>query len=149
VIHRALIGTPETPHRGVESNLAAFVLRPSVDPANIGFTTRPGPRPITGTVTVSVNPPVGDQQRVLLLLNELVPASSPPVDTSSESFAFSVPPRIVSPPVSPPGASPTIAIPIQGVKARTYLVRLQVDGAESPLAADATGRYIAPKVTIA
>lgn len=149
VIQRALIGTPPLPHRGVESNLAAFVLQPTVDSSTVGFTGTVGPRPVSGTVVVSVAPPVGDQQRVVLLLNELVPLSSPPAETPSESFSFVAPSRILSPPVSPPGTRATIGIPIQGVKARTYLVRLQVDGAESPLEADANGRYNAPKVTIA
>jgi hypothetical protein len=144
-----LIGTPPLPHRGVESNLAAFVLRPAIDAASVGFTGAVGPRPISGTVVITVAPPVGDQQRVVLLLNELAPPASPPAETPSESYSFVAPSRILSPPVSPPGSRATIGIPIQGVKARTYLVRLQVDGAESPLEADTNGRFNAPKVTIA
>ena len=48
----------------------------------------------------------------------------------------------------PPGASETITIPISGVQAGSYLVRVQVDGAESPLGSDSTGQYVAPMVTI-
>jgi hypothetical protein len=150
VIHRKLMGTPPVPHRGVESNLEAFVLRPSLDPANIIFTAGPGTRPIAGTVTVSVNPPVGDEQRVVLLLNQLVPVSSPPTETKSEAYSFVAPSRTpVSPPSGPPGSSQLLTIPVQGVKAGTYLVRLQVDGAESVLATDADGRFNSPQVTIA
>jgi len=145
VLHRRLMGTPPVLHRGVESNLEAFVLRPTIDPANVVFAAGPG-QAISGTVTVSVNPPVGDEQRVLLLLNQILPAGSPP-ETVSESYGFLAPSRI--PPAGPPGSSPTIAIPITGVKAGTYLMRLQVDGAESVLGADAGGLFNSPQVTIA
>jgi hypothetical protein len=146
VMHRRLLGIPPVSHRGVESNLEAFVLRPSIDPANVFFASGPGPA-ISGTVTVSVTPPVGDEQRVLLLLNQFVPAADPPVKTESESYSFLAPSRI--PPVGPPGSSQTIAIPISGAKAGTYLVRIQVDGAESVLNTDADGRFNSPQVTIA
>ena len=150
VIHRTLMGTPPVPHRGVESNLEAFVLRPIINPVTIVFASGSGPPAISGTVTVSVNPPVGDEQRVVLLLNQLVPASSPPVEAKSESYSFLAPSRIpVSPPAGPPGSSQTIATPVQGMKAGTYLVRLQVDGAESVLDTDANGRFSSPQVTIA
>jgi hypothetical protein len=148
VIHRRLMGTPEVSHRGVESNLEAFVLRPSIDPLNVVFAAGPGPA-ISGTVTVSVTPPVGDQQRVLLMLNQLVPAANPPIETQSDSYSFLAPSRMPSPPAGPPGSSPTIAIPIHGMKAGTYLVRLQVDGAESVLDTDVDGRFNSPQVTIA
>jgi hypothetical protein len=150
VIHRKLMGTPLVAHRGVESNLEAFVLRPSIDPLNIVFIAEPGNPAISGTVTVSVNPPVGDEQRVVLLLNQLVPVSSPPSEMKSEAYSFVAPSRTpVSPPAEPPGSSQSVAIPVRGVKAGTYLVRLQVDGAESVLEADTNGRFNSPQVTIA
>lgn len=149
VIHRKLMGTPLVPHRGFESNLEAFVLRPTIDPANVVFTAGAGTRPISGTLTVSVDPPVGDEQRVVLLLNQLVPVLSPPVETKTDSYSFVLPARtLVSPPAGPPGSSQTIVVPIQGVKAGTYLVRLQVDGAESALATDVNGRFDSPLVNI-
>lgn len=149
VIHLQLMGTPLAPHRGVESNLAAFVLRPAIDPANVVFAPGPGSAAISGTVTVSVNPPVGDEQRVVLLLNQLVPASSPP-ETMTESYSFVAPSRIpASPPAGRPGSSQSLEIPVTGVKAGTYLVRIQVDGAESVLDADASGQFTSPQVAIA
>jgi hypothetical protein len=152
VIHRKLMGTPEVSHRGVESNLEAFVLRPTINPANVVFAAGGGPRAraISGTVTVSVNPPVGDEQRVVLLLNQLVPAANPPTETKTDAYSFLAPSRLPpNPPPGPTGSSQTIAIPIEGVKAGTYLVRLQVDGAESVLSTDGDGRFDSPKVTIA
>jgi hypothetical protein len=148
VIHRKSMGTPPVPHRGVESNLEAFVLRPTVDPATITFTPTPG-RAISGKVTVSVDPEVGDEQRVVLLLNQLLPPASPP-GTKIEVYSFVAPSRLPAiPPPGPPGSRPTIEIPLQGVKAGTYLVRLQVDGAESLLDSDVNGQFNSPTVTIA
>jgi hypothetical protein len=151
VIHRQLMGTPPFPHRGVESNLAAFVLRPTIDPPNsVVFVAGSGPAPISGTITLSVNPAIGDQQRVVLLLNEFVPLTSPPQTVSAAAYSFVAPLRTpLSPPSGPPGSSQTIAIPVSGIKAGTYLVRIQVDGAESLLGVNATGQFDRPTVTIA
>jgi len=147
VIHRRLMGRPKVLHRGVESNLEAFVLRPVIDSAQVVFTAGPDVPAISGTLTVTVNPPVGDAQRVVLLLNELVPILDPPVE--SQSYSFLAPSRIPpGPPVGPPGSSQTMVIPIRGVKGGDYLVRLQVDGAESVLDV-ANGRFNSPQVTIA
>jgi len=149
VIQLRSMGTPPAPHRGVESNLAAFVLRPTIDPPNsVVFTPGAGPM-ISGTVSLSVKPAIGDQQRVQLLLNQFVPVTSPPTNVTTEAYSFVAPQRTpVSPPFGPPGSSQTITIPIKGVKAGRYLVRIQVDGAES-LLGPATGQYDRPTVVIA
>ena len=42
----------------------------------------------------------------------------------------------------------SIAFGVSRVFPGAYLARVQVDGAESPLTADASGRYNAPQVTI-
>jgi hypothetical protein len=151
VVQRQLMGTPPVPHRGVESNLAAFVLRPTIDPpASIVFVAGAGPAPISGTVTISVNPPIGNQQRVVLLLNEFVPVTSPPQNVRAAAYSFIAPSRTpLSPPSGAPGTSQTIAIPISGVKAGTYLVRIQIDGAESMLGTNSIGQFDRPTVTIA
>lgn len=150
VIHRRLMGTPPVPHAGVESNLAAFVLRPTIDPPTSPvFVPGPGSSPISGTITLSVNPAIGDRQRVLLLLNEFVPITSPPQTATAAAYSFVAPLRTpLSPPSGPPGSSHLIAIPVSGVKAGTYLVRIQVDGAESMLGTNAIGQFDRPTVTI-
>lgn len=151
VIHQKAMGKPELPHRLFESNVAAFVLRPVIDAADIAFVAGPGDDPIDGTVLFTVEPPVGDSQSVVLILNELAPAVSPPIASSGASYTFMAPSRAnVSPPLSPPDSTQDFAIPIRGVKAGTYLVRVQVDGAESPLTANVnTGQYVEPQVEIA
>jgi hypothetical protein len=42
----------------------------------------------------------------------------------------------------------SIAFPVERVFAGTYLVRLQVDGAQSVLATDAAGQFDSPRITI-
>lgn len=151
VIHSKDMGKPAVPHRFFESNVAAFVLRPVIDATSIAFTAGPGDDPIDGTVEFIVDPPVGDSQSVVLILNQLAPSASPPVASSGASYSFMAPSRLnVSPPPEPPDSTQIFAIPIRGVKAGTYLVRVQVDGAESPLTANVnTGQYIEPQVEIA
>jgi hypothetical protein len=148
VIQRTLLGSPPTPHRGFASNVAAFVLSPRlVAPIGIANLQGTGSEPRSARVDLTVDPAIGDTQRVVLLLNELMPSGSPPEEL--RPYSFSAPSRLPwSPPLSPPGPSPTISIPISGVQAGDYLVRLQVDGAESPLGTDAAGKYNSPVVTI-
>jgi len=151
VIHRRLLGEPPTPHSGVESNVAAFVLRPQiVQPVGISDLQGSGNGVRSANLHFTVDPAIGDTQRVVLMMNEFVPLSSPPSAAATESYSFVAPVRtsLQSPPAGPPGASTTITIPISGVKASSYLVRIQVDGAESPLGSNAAGQYVSPMVTI-
>jgi hypothetical protein len=46
------------------------------------------------------------------------------------------------------GPTNTITFAVKGVRAGTYLARLQVDGAGSPLTVDASGQFVGPLVTI-
>ncbi len=136
VMQRWLLGTPPTPHRGVESNVAAFVLHPTVSASA-------GPRNSNGnvTITLTINPPVGKKQRVALLLDETpAPANRPP-----RSFALTLPARADAPP--PNDTDTTLTITTAAVPAGTYLVRVQVDGAESPLSVSGGG-YSGPTVNI-
>jgi Pvc16 N-terminal domain len=151
VIQRTLLGSPPAPHRGFESNVAAFVLGPRVvEPIGIANLQGTGSAPRSARVDLTVDPAVGDTQRVVLFLNELIQTVSPPGtdEGQPQAYSFSAPSRIPLSPPNPPGSSQTISIPISGVEAGDYLVRIQVDGAESPLGTDASGQYNAPRVTI-
>jgi len=132
VVHNALIGSPPFPHRGESSNIAAFVLRPTITSINVSS---------PGVVTVGLDPPTGETQRVVLILNEL----NPPAARLARAYSFTADPRtLVSP--SMPGTS--IDIRFKHVMPGPYLARVQVDGAESPLTAGAGGAYSQPQVTI-
>ncbi len=150
VVHKTLLGSPPVPHRGVESNVAAFVLQPRIE--NIGTSNLQSSGSLrSANINLTVKPAIGDTQRVVLFLNQFMPIASPPpdVDLMPDSYSFEAPTRRpLSPPTSPPGPSENITIPIKGVKAGSYLVRIQVDGAESPLGMNAAGQYVSPLLTL-
>jgi hypothetical protein len=115
------MGTPEKPHTpGVKSNVRAFVLAPQVGPMHVAG----------GELQVTVDPPVAAGRRATLLLNELGAA-----DPRAYSF------RAVG-----DGTNPLV-VPIPGAGGGEYLVRVQVDGAVSPLAVTGDA-YGEPRVTL-
>jgi hypothetical protein len=115
VLQKIDMGTPATIHRGFESNVAPFVLHPKVQSA----TAVAAPTPPGGTnVTLTLTPNIGIGQRAVLLLNDV--ASATPTSFSS--------PAVVS-----TADANQIVINIANVPTGTYLVRAQVDGAESLL----------------
>jgi hypothetical protein len=136
VIHSLEIGTPAVPHRVFESNVAAFVLHPIIKKADGEYDIEVmNPQgAANGTYSadliVKLGPQVGKNQRVTL---ELLSG-----ETVAHLFAAA------------PLAADTdeITFPITGVTPGTYLVRVRVDGAESPLDRDENNQPIAPKVTI-
>lgn len=151
VVHNTLLGSPPTPHRGVESNIAAFVLQPRIENIGISDQQSSGINLRSANLNLTVQPAIGDTQRVVLLLNQFVPMASPPpsIDVVPDSYSFVAPiRRVLSPPTSPPGPGENITIPIRGVRAGSYLVRIQVDGAESPLGTNPAGQYVSPLLTI-
>ncbi|RMH81590.1 MAG: DUF4255 domain-containing protein [Calditrichaeota bacterium] len=138
VVQLRNMGTPAVPHRGEESNVAAFVLRPNI--LNIAVANvQGGGNTRSGDITLTVEPHIFPRQRLRLLLNQKGVAD----------------PRAYSFPVSPP-QNPTnsLTVSVENVAAGSYLVRLQVDGAESPLIIDddptspTFNQYIGPEVTL-
>jgi hypothetical protein len=119
VVHEVPLGDPSTPHRAVESATAGFVRRPVVtvlyDPAGPAF-------------DATFAPPLAARQRVALLLNEYT-ADGPrfyrlaPAETLEHGTA-------------------TLRFARGAVAAGTYLVRAQVDGAESLLDFTAPGPLV-------
>lgn len=132
VVHEVDLGEPPTPHPGAgyESNVAAFVLAPQITTAQPIAVAR------GATLALAVAPAVAREQRVALLVGE---------------SAIPIPPR---PPTDPP-TSTSLSFPIPpGQPAGTFLLRLQVDGAISPLEVDSNPasptfeQFIGPKITI-
>ncbi len=118
---------PTDPHRGFESNVAAFILAPKILSPVPPFTVSR-----ESTLTLTVTPPVGRSQKVALLVDDrsiIIPSRS--ATTTTLDFAF-------------PADFPT----------GTYLLRVQVDGADSALDVDndqsspTFNQYIGPKVTV-
>jgi hypothetical protein len=152
VIQQRLMGSPPVLHQGDESNLAAFVLHPQITPPitiSNSQTAQDGTR--SAQVLISASPDIGATQRVVLLLNQLNSMqTSPPgsADPSAYSFVSSNRINLQGSPPSVPPPQPAITIPVSGVRPGDYLVRLQVDGAESPLGVNAASQYDSPVVTI-
>ena len=140
VLHDQLMGEPPAPHVGPSSNLAPFILHPEIV-APIAVV----PVPSGSLLRITVDPPVYEGQRVVVLLNELAPLASPPDDIRPR--AYSHVPRL---PLltSPGGPVSVIDAEFAGVTPGDYLVRVSIDGAESPLGTDPSGAYDAPVVSL-
>lgn len=137
----------DVPHNVFESNAAPFVLRPRVEDVDLDLDAGPSPR--SGTITVRVSPRVTAAQRARLVLNELRTTSSIPPGEPAAAYSFVLPPRtaVESVPATPPDPTDTLVFPIVNVRSATYLVRVQVDGAESALESNASG-FTGPTVTV-
>ena len=124
VVHSLDFGTPQEPHRGFASNMGAFMIAPKITTVPLGSAAH------GSTLTVPVTPSVGRNQRVALLLGDrtiFIP-NRPPTD---------------------PAVSATLEFPIPAdFPLGTWLVRVQVDGAESALTVDASGKFDGPVVSI-
>ena len=153
VLHRLPMGDPPADHRGFESNVAAFVLRPTItngpvipsgdvlDMTSTTETVDGAPVELrAGELRLHVDPPVGRNQRATLLLNQL----NPPAATAPKAYTFRSGPGNGLPDGVEEAA--TIEIPFRNVVAGTYLVRAQIDGAESLLGHANTGLFDKPRV---
>jgi len=146
VVQPRLMGKPPIAHAGIESNIAPFVLHPTITASvsNITNTVESDATFHSADISVSFKPKLGKGQRVMLLLNEF---QTTPV-ASARAYSFNAPPWSTI--TLPPRANETdsINIPVTSVIPGPYIVRVQVDGAESLLDQDAAGKYIGPQVTI-
>lgn len=135
VVHEVDLGEPPVAHRGVESNVAAFILHPSLAP----FAS---PVVAGGDLTLTFDPPVGRSQRVSLLLGEKDPSPNPP----ARAFNIAAPAENGIT-VAGQTDTPTIKFSLAGVATGDYFVRVQVDGAESALTVVA-GKFDGPTLKI-
>ncbi|VVB95214.1 Uncharacterised protein [uncultured archaeon] len=134
VFHQFMMGTPPVPHKGVESTIMPFVLYPSIMQIDVSDDPEDG----LG-LAIKLKPTVGKKQRVTLMMN-------PMPGSEGRSYYFTAPSREED--------SDSITIRVPGVETGDYLIRVQVDGAQSQLAVDtnpaspAFNQYTGPKVTI-
>lgn len=141
IVHQRLMGTPPVAHpAAVSSNVCAFVLAPKIHKNGAYDITvlNPSSRTVAGVLyhsadlQIEMDPVVGKDQRVALLLNEMVAADA-------RSYTFQAASRTAD--------TSTITIRAVDVLPGQYLVRVQVAGADSPL--DVTGgSYSDPTVTL-
>lgn len=127
------------PDQHVSSNVMPVVVRPTIKAVDVSGLEGTDEEPRSAEVSVQVNFSVEKTQRVALLLYEL--SSEQP-----KSYTFDVAARSAD--------SHLITFPVKDVKPAEYLVRMQVDGAESLLSIDTDSesptfqQYIGPKVLI-
>ncbi|MBD1901033.1 DUF4255 domain-containing protein [Trichocoleus sp. DQ-A3] len=125
--------------RSVESNVAPFVLRPTITEVSITDIQGSGDELRSANLTLQVNLTIGNKQRVVVALNERS------IDNPG-AYLFDALPRRAD--------TTSVIIPVRDVKPGEYLVRVHVDGAESMLSVDTDKdsptfqQYIDPKVTI-
>ncbi|MEM8961950.1 MAG: DUF4255 domain-containing protein [Acidobacteriota bacterium] len=140
VVHPYLIGDPPEERGGAQSNPAPMVLRPRLDSVAASGIVDAGGGAVDASIDVTVTPPLGERQRVDVVLNTTAGAAVP------QSYSFPAPART--------GAVTTVSIAVTGVLAGTYLVRLQVDGAASTLVVDddpaspTVGQFTGPTVDL-
>lgn len=140
VVHRILVGTPSVSTRAVESNAAPFILRPSITQSKVIHVKSIEDEILAADVTVKVDLAIAKTQRVVLLLNEW--SIDNPV-----AYIFDALKRRQN-------CTKSITFAIKGVKPGEYLVRIQVDGAESMLNVDTNPdsatfeQYISPKIVL-
>lgn len=131
VLHEVEFGTPADPHRGLESNVASFAVAPRiVIAAGATPTAARG-----GTLMLTLQPPLRALQRVALILG---------------STQFS---EIRVAAGSPPATDVALPVPAT-TPAGVHLLRVSVDGIESPVQIDgdpaspAFGQITGPKASI-
>jgi hypothetical protein len=124
VLQPLMLGEPPTAHAGAESNVAAIVVRPTITSVV----------PADHTLQVTTDVVVGKTQRVVLLLNEL--HAEP-----GHSYAILAPPRDAD--------SRTLQFATDKVEAGVeYVIRVQVDGAESLVNLDPGSAGFGPHVRL-
>ncbi|AKG20495.1 DUF4255 domain-containing protein [Calothrix sp. 336/3] len=141
VVHRIPIGdaTVNRGQRPVESNVAPFVLRPTIKTFTVTELQGLGEEVRSLTLSVQVDVVVGKKQRAILIMNEWS-------TTETVGYQFEANPRNSD--------VDTIDFTLTAVKPTEYLLRLQIDGAESLLTMDndtvspTYGWFHSPRVSI-
>jgi hypothetical protein len=125
--------------RGITSNTAALVLRPRISNLEQKSRTEKNGTKVK-VVTFDIKPEVQPGQRGLLLLNELKDDIHDP--QPRRAYSINLPRQ--------EDAASRITVMVPQVQPGTYLVRVQIDGAESQLEPPASDDqpYAGPRVTI-
>ena len=144
VVHPVQLGPSAAAHSIFKSAAAAITLRPAIlaTAENITSTVIEGVTYKTGDIKVTFTPNVGRAQEALLLLNEF----NPPSNRLARAYSFAAPPdNGIAVPTTPDTG--TIQFPFKNVAAGTYLLRAQIDGAESVISL-VGGMFTNPQVVI-
>jgi Pvc16 N-terminal domain len=134
VVHQ-FQGQTMAPDSEVESNVMPLVVCPKILNGNEGVAMLNAEAQdediYRGNITAQIDVTLTPEQRVFLLLNGI---------EASKTYIFRAARRTSDMDV--------IRFSVQDLIAGTYLVRVQVDGAESPLLVDREDQYVGPIVTV-
>ena len=120
---------------GSQSNIVALTLRPEV--------TVDQPAVTASELPIDFDPVVDREQRVTIYLNE----QNPPATRDAFAYSFEAPEfNGIADPLVP--STSRIVFAISDVQPASYLVRVQVGGAESVLGTDAGGSYNLPLAVV-
>ena len=154
--HRRLMGNPPAARSAGQSNAAPLTVIPAVRRAGGNFLlatsgvvagTQPGTH--SGTIDLTVDPAVGKTQQVTVHLTRTVPPPAPNQQPLGYSF-----PDTSRNLVTEPDTTNDLHVPFTDVRPGTYIVRVQVDGADSLLERDTNpanvtfDAFIAPALVI-
>jgi hypothetical protein len=155
IVQKIPMGDPLVDHRGTESNVAAFVLRPTItngpvigagDVVNLVSSVETINGQVVhlraGSLRLTFDPRVGRDQKVTLILNETN------VAPNAVTHAYTFPSPSSNGLAVGIDDTDSIEVPFSRVVAGTYLVRVQVDGAESVLTQDGSGLFVEPRVAL-
>lgn len=142
VVHELYINQQTGPHKAVESNTAAFMLRPVFKEGPVFLVVTLPDNSTKETIKLVIKPNVGKSQQVVLLLNQL----NPPTNQPPLAYQFNAPQGNGI--TGSNTETDTITFTITDVDPGNYLVRARVDGAESPLEFDSNNKFDGPKVNI-
>ncbi|TDC60733.1 DUF4255 domain-containing protein [Streptomyces hainanensis] len=124
--------------RGLDSNAVTFARQAGLaEPAR--FTDTAGGDLRTGTVALRLDMPIGDEQRVELLLDEL----RPPENRRAFSYRFHAPF-----PAADREDPATLRVPVKDVQPAGYLVRVRVDGVPSAIEQTPDGTFAGPALDL-
>ncbi|MGZ5016909.1 MAG: DUF4255 domain-containing protein [Methylobacter sp.] len=130
IVHSLPLGTPPVTHSVIGSEAMPFLLRPNISASLQGAAIR-----------IQFVPRVGKKQRVILILNELTASPKP------KGYRLNAPKDNGITNVNAADTD-SIDFPTSVIATGTYLVRVQVDGAESLLQKNAGGLYDQPQVNV-
>jgi hypothetical protein len=133
--YRQPIGDPPSLRMAAATNAAPFLLHPSVTGIVVKNKTVQNGL-VKATLEIALTPKVRAGQRAVVLLSELQPPGA-----TAAARAYSATAAAVS------ADAGTIDFPVEGVAQGTYLVRVQIDGANSPLTVQ-NGRYSGPQAVL-
>lgn len=129
-----MMGTPTTPHQGLQSSLATFVLNPTIRQSSPGvydITVMGSASPPGEIVTVTIDPAAQVGQRVLL---ELIDVAAPGAANLFDGGTLSA-------------DTNTLTFDVVGMLTGSNLVSVLIGGAASPFDLDPSGTPIAPLIS--